>query len=190
MNNAAFVNCSTVDLPMASYLALTQCILFFKSHFLFNGYHKIIKSSSSVSSWKENVRFKHSSSGIDASTYHKSQLFRHCHTPIMHQWLKTLFGFVDKKVVNVWKEIWNEVTIGTESAVRLYIQEFISITDTALQSSSWHRKVRYQLAASGIWIGNVNEYPTMHCFGNPRHGQSMISYIILTFWKFQWKIAL
>ena len=60
----------------------------------------------------------------------------------MHQLFKTLFGFVDKKVVNVWKEIWNEVTIGTESAVRLYIQEFISITDTALQSSSWHRKVR------------------------------------------------
>ena len=40
-------------------------------------------------------------------------------------------------------------------------------------------------------IGHVNEYPTMHYFGNPRHTQSMIAYIILTeyFWKFQWKIT-
>ena len=36
-------------------------------------------------------------------------------------------------------------------------------------------------------IGHVNEYPTMHYFGNPRHTKSMIAYIILTeyFWKFQ-----
>ena len=42
-------------------------------------------------------------------------------------------------------------------------------------------------------IGHVKEYPTMHFFGNPRHTQPMIAYImILTeyFWKFQWKIAL
>ena len=34
-------------------------------------------------------------------------------------------------------------------------------------------------------IGHVNEYPTMHYFGNPRHTQSMIAYKILTefFWK-------
>jgi len=42
---------------------------------------------------------------------------------------------------NVWREVWNEVTIGTDNAVRLYISEFISITDTALQSSSWDTKV-------------------------------------------------
>ena len=36
-------------------------------------------------------------------------------------------------------------------------------------------------------IGHVSEYPTMHYFGNPRHTQSMIAYMILTeyFWKFQ-----
>ena len=36
-------------------------------------------------------------------------------------------------------------------------------------------------------IGHVNEYPTMHCFGNPRHTQSMIVYMIWTeyFWRFQ-----
>ena len=41
-------------------------------------------------------------------------------------------------------------------------------------------------------IGYVNEYPMMHCFGNPRHTQSMITYMNLTeyFWKFQLKIAL
>ena len=41
-------------------------------------------------------------------------------------------------------------------------------------------------------IGHVNEYPTMHYFGIPRHTQSMMAYKILTeyFWKSQWKIAL
>ena len=29
-------------------------------------------------------------------------------------------------------------------------------------------------------LGHVNEYPAMHYFGNPRHSQSMITYIILT----------
>ena len=47
-----------------------------------------------------------------------------------------------------------------------------------------------QLASS--LIGPVNECPTMHYFGNPRHTQSMIAYVILTeyFWKFQGKVAL
>ena len=43
-------------------------------------------------------------------------------------------------------------------------------------------------AKRGLTIGHVNEYPTMHYFGIPRHTQSMIAYKI--FWKFQWKIAL
>ena len=29
-----------------------------------------------------------------------------------------------------------------------------------------------------VWIGHVNEYPTMHHFGIPRHSQSMIAYKI------------
>ena len=35
--------------------------------------------------------------------------------------------------------------------------------------------------------GHVNEYPTTHYFGIPRHTQSMIAYKILAeyFWKFQ-----
>mgnify|MGYP001797508605 FL=1 len=28
--------------------------------------------------------------------------------------------------------------------------------------------------------GHVNEYPTIHYFGNPRHAQSMIGYMIWT----------
>ena len=31
-----------------------------------------------------------------------------------------------------------------------------------------------------LLVGHVNEYPTMHYFGNPRHTQSMIAYKILT----------
>ena len=35
-------------------------------------------------------------------------------------------------------------------------------------------------------IERVNEYPTMHYFGDPRHTQSMIAYMIFTeyFWNF------
>ena len=44
----------------------------------------------------------------------------------------------------------------------------------------------YRQDCSGT-IGHVNEYPTMHYFGNPGHTQSMTVYKILTeyFWKFQ-----
>ena len=52
----------------------------------------------------------------------------------------------------------------------------------------------------GIWaiisalMGHVNEYPTMHYFGNLGHTRSMTAYIYRTlteyFWKFQWKVAL
>ena len=40
--------------------------------------------------------------------------------------------------------------------------------------------------------GPVNEYPTMHNFGNSRHTQSMIADMILTdyFWKFTLKSCL
>ena len=50
----------------------------------------------------------------------------------------------------------------------------------------------WRSSCSTFWIGHVNEYPTMHSFGNPRHTQSIIAYMILTeyFWKFQWTIAL
>ena len=43
---------------------------------------------------------------------------------------------------------------------------------------------------SQIPIGRVNEYPTMHYFGLPRHTQSVIAYMICTeyLWKFQWKL--
>ena len=59
-----------------------------------------------------------------------------------------------------------------------------------------HNKIphsqKIELAKSlAIIIEHVNEYPTIHYFGNPRHTLSMIAYILLTecFWKFQRKIA-
>ena len=44
----------------------------------------------------------------------------------------------------------------------------------------------YIVSCGNQSIGHVNEFPTMHYFGIPRHTQSMIAYIILTeyFWKF------
>ena len=44
------------------------------------------------------------------------------------------------------------------------------------------------IGKDGEWsIGHVNEYPSMHYFGIPRHTQSIIAYTILTkyFWKSQ-----
>ena len=42
------------------------------------------------------------------------------------------------------------------------------------------RLSRWVIMNKIVWIGHVNEYPTMHYFGNPRHTQSMIGYMILT----------
>ena len=36
----------------------------------------------------------------------------------------------------------------------------------------------HHLSPSEVRIGHINEYPTMHYSGNPRHAQSMIVYII------------
>ena len=52
----------------------------------------------------------------------------------------------------------------------------------------------WELSHLTMWmfIGHVNEYPTMHYFGIPRHTQSIIACEILTeyFWKLQWTNAL
>lgn len=42
---------------------------------------------------------------------------------------------------SVWEEIWSDIAVGNEAVVRLYIQEIIAITETSLQSPSWHKKV-------------------------------------------------
>ena len=46
------------------------------------------------------------------------------------------------------------------------------------------------LSCADIAIGHVDECPTMHYFGIPRHTESMIAYKILNeyFWKFQLKL--
>ena len=49
--------------------------------------------------------------------------------------------------------------MGSSSVRHTYMYMYLSCTDTA--------------------IGYVNEYHTMHCFGIPRHTQSMIAYINL-----------
>ena len=48
-------------------------------------------------------------------------------------------------------------------------------------------KGRYVVVVVVVLIGHVNEYPTMHYIGIPRHAQSMIAYKTLTeyLWKFQ-----
>ena len=50
-----------------------------------------------------------------------------------------------------------------------------------------HQSSMYSTVVLLMLKGNVNEYPIMHYFGNPRHTQSMKAYMILTknFWKFK-----
>ena len=52
--------------------------------------------------------------------------------------------------------------------------------------------VMYSICKLVNRIKHVNEYPTMHYFGNPRQNQSIVSYMIVTeyCWKFQWNIVL
>ena len=71
----------------------------------------------------------------------------------------------------------------------------IPVNNKAAEASE--KKVeRYAMATSGWMCKNtircVNECPTMHYLGIPRHTHSMIIYNILTeyLWKFPWRIAL
>ena len=84
------------------------------------------------------------------------------------------------------------ITLSTEET--LPVEGSISECYASLQQ---HLKNSSKREVNKCWccfcstIGHVNEYHTMHYFGNPRHTQSMIAYMILTerFWKFQWKIG-
>ena len=51
-----------------------------------------------------------------------------------------------------------------------------SIGSTVHVSASLHFTLNFLVDG----IGHVNEYTTMHYFGNPRYTQSMIAYMILT----------
>ena len=68
----------------------------------------------------------------------------------------------------------------------LYVLNYSASLCSELERSAavYSNQVNYKV------IGHVNEYPTMHCFGVPRHTQSMRAFKILTeyFWKFQWKL--
>ena len=66
---------------------------------------------------------------------------------------------------------------------------------SAYENSNKQQKWEYRQEAAGEpeaetakrVTEHANEYPTMHCFGNTRHTQSMEAYMALTeyFWKFR-----
>ena len=87
---------------------------------------------------------------------------------------------------------------GTNSAVAVYNvpddSEYQERPVVRVFSDTWSSSLlcnRY-IKDIEISIGYVNKYPTMHYFGNPRHIQSMIAFLILTefIWKFQWTICI
>ncbi|XP_078353041.1 LOW QUALITY PROTEIN: proteasome adapter and scaffold protein ECM29-like [Oculina patagonica] len=51
---------------------------------------------------------------------------------------------------SLWEEIWLENTPGTESGIRLYLDEIVSITCPALTSQSWTTKAQAAVAISAI----------------------------------------
>lgn len=54
----------------------------------------------------------------------------------------------DLSGVEIWEEIWSDNTPGTESGVRLYLNEIILICEQALQSSNWAMKAQAGRALS------------------------------------------
>ena len=65
-----------------------------------------------------------------------------------------------------------------------------SVNEYDLQTNFFNNTMVYTqgwLIYGFIQIGHFNEYSTSHYFGNPTHPQSMIAYMILTwyFWNFQ-----
>ena len=79
------------------------------------------------------------------------------------------------------------------STASCYRSFWLDVVVAALRSAVPPRcshTIKYIWLTLTLTIGHVNDYPTMHDFGNPGHIQSMIAYTILTeyFLKFQWKL--
>ncbi|XP_066988430.1 proteasome adapter and scaffold protein ECM29 [Macrobrachium rosenbergii] len=56
----------------------------------------------------------------------------------------------DPSGAEIWEEIWSDNTPGTESGVRLYLNEIIAICELALQSSNWAMKAQAGRALSTV----------------------------------------
>ena len=78
----------------------------------------------------------------------------------------------------------------SKSGFRIRKSEQLPLFPSALQSYHWTKVFKTCPILRSHSIGHDNGYPTLHYFGNPRHTQSMIAYMILTsyFWEFQWKL--
>lgn len=57
---------------------------------------------------------------------------------------------IDPSGAAIWEEIWSDNTPGTESAIKLYLTEIISICEQALQSSNWAMKAQTGRALSTV----------------------------------------
>ena len=55
-------------------------------------------------------------------------------------------------ILEVWDEVWTDGTPGTESGIRLYLKEIVSLLSTALESQQW--KMKSQAARAMGTIGS------------------------------------
>lgn len=48
----------------------------------------------------------------------------------------------NENVIDLWTELWNEITPGTETGIRQNIESITNILRTSLESSSWNTKAQ------------------------------------------------
>jgi proteasome component ECM29 len=56
----------------------------------------------------------------------------------------------NKDINAIWKEVWEEHTNGSSSAVKLYANELVEVLSKQLTSASWNAKKQSALALKGV----------------------------------------
>ena len=56
----------------------------------------------------------------------------------------------NSEILEVWDEVWTDGTPGTESGIRLYLKEIVSLLSAALESAQWKMKAQAATAMGTI----------------------------------------
>ena len=65
----------------------------------------------------------------------------------------------NKECLEVWEEVWNEGTPGTEGGIRLYLPEIISLLSVAIESPQWKVKSEAARAMGTVAMKLENAIP-------------------------------
>ncbi|XP_022097180.1 proteasome-associated protein ECM29 homolog [Acanthaster planci] len=93
---------------------------------------------------------------LQAMSRHSPDTFKKHNTQVlplaflaMHVKKEKVSGRSEEKD-NVWEEVWLDSTPGTESGIKLYLAEIVSLTQESLGSQSWPRKAQAARAMSTV----------------------------------------